>query len=199
MRRTLSHKGESLGQRFRFGNSRHTDEHFRQSFEPVHQSERDEWVSVNRNASCVHKLTISKKVLVVEDHADLLFILEKMLTFFGWDTVLAASAREALNKLELHLPSVILMDMRMPEMNGFELARILKAHPVYRNIPILAASAYSGRPARERCLAAGCDDFISKPFAISALQKVLTDLVSPERQNRCAGSDSRTSLTADNS
>lgn len=138
-------------------------------------------VSVNRNGSWENKLTISRKVLVVEDHADLLFILEKVLTSFGWDTVLAGSGREALNKLERALPSVILMDMRMPEMNGFELAGILKAHPVYRDIPILAASAYSGRPARERCLAAGCDDFISKPFAISALQKVLTCLVSAER------------------
>jgi CheY-like chemotaxis protein len=127
-------------------------------------------------------MTVSKKVLVIEDHADLLFILEKALTSLGWDAVLAGSGREALNKLERDLPSVIVMDMRMPVMNGFELARILKAHPVYRNIPILAASAYTGRLARERCLAAGCDDFISKPFAISELQKLLLYLVSTERQ-----------------
>jgi CheY-like chemotaxis protein len=123
-----------------------------------------------------NKLTISKKVLVVEDHADLRFILEKMLAFFGWDTVIAESGREALNNLEREFPSVILLDMWMPVMNGFELARILKEHTVYRNIPILAASAYTGRLARERCLAAGCDDFISKPFASSQLQKVLIDL-----------------------
>jgi CheY-like chemotaxis protein len=127
-------------------------------------------------------MTISKKVLVVEDHADLLFILEKVLTFFGWDAILAGSGREALNQLERGLPSVILLDMRMPVMNGFQLAGILKEHPVYRNIPILAASAYSGRLARERCLAAGCDDFISKPFAISELQRVLLYLASTERQ-----------------
>lgn len=128
-------------------------------------------------------MRIAKKVLVVEDHADIRFILEKALTFFGWDTVLADSGREALNKLERGLPSVILMDMRMPGMNGFELAGILKEHSLYRNIPILAASAYTGQPARKRCLAAGCDDFISKPFAISELQKVLVYLVSTERQN----------------
>jgi CheY-like chemotaxis protein len=129
-------------------------------------------------------MTSSKKVLVVEDHTDLLFILEKALTFFGWDTILARSGQEALNQLECQLPTVILMDMRMPEMTGFQLAGILKQHPVYRNIPILAASAYSGPRARERCLAAGCDDFISKPFAISQLQKVLMCLAATERQNR---------------
>jgi two-component system cell cycle response regulator DivK len=129
-------------------------------------------------------MTSAKKVLVVEDHADLLFILEKLLTLFGWDTILAGSGREALNKLECHLPNVILMDMRMPGMNGFQLAGILKRHPVYRNIPILAASAYTGPLARERCLAAGCDDFISKPFAVSELRQVLTCLAATERQNR---------------
>jgi CheY-like chemotaxis protein len=68
--------------------------------------------------------------------------------------------------------------MRMAGMNGFEVAGILKKHPVYDKIPILAASAYPGDLARARSLAAGCDDFISKPFAISALQTRLTRLVS---------------------
>jgi two-component system, cell cycle response regulator DivK len=70
------------------------------------------------------------------------------------------------------------MDMRMPDMNGFEIATILKKHRVYRSIPILAATAFPDHAARQRCLSAGCDDFISKPFAFSALQTSLTNLVS---------------------
>jgi CheY-like chemotaxis protein len=123
-------------------------------------------------------MRISKKVLVVEDHADIRLILEKALTFYGWDTAVAGSGPEALTKLEGDLPSVIVLDMRMPVMNGFELAGILKQHCVYKNIPILAASAYTGQQARKRCLEAGCDGFISKPFAISELEKALMFLVS---------------------
>lgn len=72
------------------------------------------------------------------------------------------------------------MDMRLPDITGFKLAAILKKHRVYRSIPILAATAFLDRIARQRCLAAGCDDFISKPFAIAALETRLTNLVSAE-------------------
>ena len=64
--------------------------------------------------------------------------------------------------------------------SGFALAAILKKHPVYRNIPILAATGSAGDIARQRCLSAGCDDFISKPFAISVLERRLANLVSAE-------------------
>lgn len=123
-----------------------------------------------------------RKVLVVEDVCDLLELTGKVLALWGWDAILANSGRKALDALEYESPSVILMDMRLRDMNGFELATIFKKHPVYRNIPILAASGYSDRLARERCLAAGCDDFISKPFELSAVEKRLSALVSAGRQ-----------------
>jgi two-component system cell cycle response regulator DivK len=129
---------------------------------------------------------MSRKILIVEDSCDLREMLGTVLTTRGWSPILAESGRKALDKLERETPSVILMDMRLPDMNGFELAAILKNHRVYRSIPILAATAYSGRAARQRCLAAGCDDFISKPFAIDALQASLTSLVSGERPKAIA-------------
>jgi two-component system cell cycle response regulator DivK len=138
------------------------------------------------------KTTMSKQILVVEDHGVLLELLGRSLTLRGWNTILAGSGVEALKKLEDYLPNVILTDMRMPAMNGIELVQILKGHPVYRNIPILAVSGASSRQVRQQCLTAGCDDFIAKPFAISVVDKALMDLVSAERQNRYAGSDSTT-------
>lgn len=126
-------------------------------------------------------MTTAKKVLVVEDCSDTIELLRKGLTLLGWNVVLARSGQEALNKLACNSPSVILLDVRMPEMNGFELAGILKAHPVYRKIPILAASGYSGRLSREECLAAGFTDLIAKPFAFSELETCLTDLLSAGR------------------
>jgi putative two-component system response regulator len=76
------------------------------------------------------------------------------------------------------------MDMRLPDISGFGLAAILKKHPVYRNIPILAATGSPDDIARQRCLAAGCDDFISKPFAISVLERRLADLVPQKHQKQ---------------
>lgn len=134
---------------------------------------------------------MSKKILVVEDHGVLLELLGKGLTLRGWDTTLAGSGAEALKKLEEHLPNVILTDMRMPAMNGIELVQILKAHPVYGKIPILAVSGASSRQRRQQYLTAGCDDFISKPFTISAVDQALVALVSAKRLNRHTGSSSQ--------
>jgi response regulator RpfG family c-di-GMP phosphodiesterase len=74
--------------------------------------------------------------------------------------------------------------MRMAGMNGFEVAGILKKHPVYRKIPVLAASGLPDYLARGRSLAAGCDDFISRRFAISALQTRLRAQQVKERQRQ---------------
>ncbi len=123
---------------------------------------------------------LSKKILVVEDSRHLRELLGKILTSRGWDPILAETGREALAKLECQTPRVILMDMRLPDMSGFGLAALLKKHPIHRNIPILAATGSLDEIARQRCLSAGCDDFISKPFSISVLERCLTNLVSAE-------------------
>jgi CheY-like chemotaxis protein len=127
------------------------------------------------------ELLKSRKILIVEDSYDLREILGKLFASLGWEPILAESGREALVKLERETPKIILLDMRMPEMNGFELATTLKKHHVYGKIPILAATAFPDHIARQQCLAAGCDDFISKPFSLAALQASLAKLVSVER------------------
>lgn len=126
------------------------------------------------------------KILVVDDSCDLREMLGKVLTARGWHPIFAESGRKALDQLERETPGIILMDMRMPDMNGFELAAILKNHPFHRSIPILAATAFPDHIARQQCLAAGCDDFISKPFSFAALQTSLTNLVSRERPETIA-------------
>jgi CheY-like chemotaxis protein len=132
------------------------------------------------------ELLMSRKILIVEDSCDLREMLRTILTAYGWNPILAESGRKALDKLEHETPAIILMDMSMPDMSGFELATILKKHCVYKSIPILAATAFPDHIARHRCLAAGCDDFISKPFAIAALQSSLTNLMSGERPKAIA-------------
>jgi CheY-like chemotaxis protein len=124
---------------------------------------------------------MSKKILIVENCCDILDLLGEALVLLGWETVLAESCREAMNKLEQDLPNVVLLDMRTPVKDGFALAATLKAHPVYKNIPILAATGCSDGLTRERCLAAGCDDLIADLSALPSLETRLTNLMSAER------------------
>jgi CheY-like chemotaxis protein len=124
---------------------------------------------------------MSRKILIVEDSCSLLEMLGQVLAARGWNPILAESGRKALYKLQYEIPNVILTDMRMPDMNGFELVATLKKHGVYRNIPILVATGYPAYVARQQCLLAGCDDFIAKPFAISALETCLNNLLSLEK------------------
>ncbi len=123
-------------------------------------------------------MSTSRKILIVEDRDDLLELLGEALNLLGWETILAENGREAMNKLEHDLPSVVLLDIRTPVVNGIELAASLKAHPIYKNIPILAVSGSAGGLTRERCLALGCDDFIAKPLALGELERRLNNILS---------------------
>jgi len=138
---------------------------------------------------------LSKKVLVVEDFGELRELLGSGLRSLGWQPVLAESGRESLAKLAADIPRVILMDMGLGDMNGFELAVVLKRHPIYRKIPILGTTAFPGCLVRQHCLAAGCDSFISKPFGFAALQRRLTRLVYGKRPGTIAQPGYETAAT----
>ena len=88
---------------------------------------------------------MSRKVLVVEDSCDLRQMLGAVLAARGWNPILAESGRKALDQLERETPSVILMDMRMPDMNGFELATILKNHRFTGAYPYLRRPRFPTR------------------------------------------------------
>ena len=121
---------------------------------------------------------MQKTLLVVDDFDSVREILENLVASFGWNATLTQNAQDALEQLEHESPDVILLNMRMAIMSGFELARMLKQHSVYRNIPILGTSADPSATMWRRCLAAGCDDFIAKPFSAIALHQRLTFLSS---------------------
>ena len=132
----------------------------------------------------------SKKILIVEDCGEVLNLLGEALALLGWETILAESGPEAMNKLELEydLPSVVLLDMRTPVI-GIKLAASLKAHPVYKNIPILAVSGQSRGLTGERCRALGCDDFISRPLELPELETRLTKILAADRLKTIRATD----------
>lgn len=106
---------------------------------------------------------MTKKILVVEDDPDNRRIVEKVLAVDGYTVVEAVDGIEALSKAQAERPDLILMDLALPNMDGWEATRRLKADPLTSRIPVVALTAVAMRGDEERARAAGCDDYLSKP------------------------------------
>lgn len=117
-----------------------------------------------------------KKILVVDDNGQLLELIGKYLSGCGWRVALARGTAECWDQLTQFRPSVILLDMLLAEGSGFEMARRLKQMPAYRDIPILAMTGLYARHEVKKCLQAGCDDVLLKPFRFVVLDKTLAAL-----------------------
>jgi two-component system cell cycle response regulator DivK len=118
-----------------------------------------------------------RTILIVDDEMKSRELLSRVLVGSGWDVITANNGRDALEKIKVCRPHIIVLDMTMPEMDGFEVARSLKSNPEYRTIPILAATGLCSWGDRQRCLAAGCDDYVAKPFTVQQLQQHLVSLL----------------------
>jgi CheY-like chemotaxis protein len=119
-----------------------------------------------------------QKILVVDDQEENLELLGHQLRAAGWQVSLAKNGKEALEKVQIYRPHVIVLDMMMPEMDGFQVARCVKENPDYQNIHVVAATSLCGPGDRNRCLAAGCDDYMAKPFTSQDLEEHLASLLS---------------------
>src|SRR5438093_1557328 len=131
--------------------------------------------------------TKMQKILVVDDQEENLELLGDQLRAAGWEVILAKNGKEALEKVETYRPQVIVLDMIMPEMDGFRVARCVKQNPDYQNIRVVAATSLCSPGDRDRCLAAGCDDYVAKPFTTQQLQERLAAVLHPtlESLNKC--------------
>jgi two-component system cell cycle response regulator DivK len=107
---------------------------------------------------------VGKRVLVVEDDAQNSYLIGFILEKSGYEVITAADGEQALAEVESGLPDLILMDMLLPKMNGYEATRRIKARPDAKGIPIVALTAYSMKGDREKILESGCDGYISKPI-----------------------------------
>jgi two-component system cell cycle response regulator DivK len=105
-------------------------------------------------------------VLIAEDHEDSRDALRTLLDAFGFRVVEAGNGREAVERALAERPDVILMDMMMPYVDGFQATREIRAVEDLRGVPILAITAMEG--ARQRVLDAGCDDLVPKPIDVRA-------------------------------
>ena len=106
-----------------------------------------------------------KKILVVEDTEDNRQILRDLLSMAGYEMVEAHDGAEGVLKAAEHKPDLILMDIQMPVMDGYEATRRIKANPDLKSIPIVAVTSYALSGDEEKARAAGCDAYIAKPYS----------------------------------
>ena len=112
---------------------------------------------------------MSRKILIVEDQEDNRKILRDLLSSAGFEIIEAVTGEEGVVQAEMHLPDLILMDIQLPGMDGYEATRRIKATPGLTKIPIIAVTSYALSGDDVKAMAAGCDAYVTKPFSPRAL------------------------------
>jgi CheY-like chemotaxis protein len=109
------------------------------------------------------------KLLIVDDEPENVELLCRRLTRRGYEVISSLSAEDALQKAATDLPGVILMDIKMPVMDGFEATRRLKANDITKNIPVIALTAHAMQEDRDKAIAAGASEYETKPVDLDRL------------------------------
>ena len=109
------------------------------------------------------------KILYVEDNEDNIYMLTRRLTRKGYEVVVASDGEQGIAMARSEAPALILMDMSLPVLDGWEATRRLKASGDTRDIPVIALTAHAMAGDREKALGAGCDDFDTKPVELPRL------------------------------
>lgn len=112
-----------------------------------------------------------RTILYVEDNVDNRILVRRILQAEGYHVLEAGNARETLQVVRSRRPDLILVDINMPEVDGYSLTSRLKADPVLASVPVIAITANVMRGDRERTLAAGCDGYIQKPIDVDYLPR----------------------------
>jgi two-component system cell cycle response regulator DivK len=123
---------------------------------------------------------LMKKILIVEDHADMRELLTWQIELMGFLPIPAKHGKEGVEKAVAEQPNLILLDIMMPGMDGWEAARTLRANPETKDIPILAATALFRDSDLKSCLDAGCNGYIVKPFTFQELQGKVREFIASE-------------------
>ena len=118
------------------------------------------------------------KILYVEDNEDNIYMLTRRLSRKGYEVIVATDGAKGVEMAQSEGPGLILMDLNLPVMDGWEATRRLKAAPETQGIPIIAVSAFAMASDREKALAAGCDDFLSKPIDFKSLYSKIETFLS---------------------
>jgi len=106
----------------------------------------------------------ANRILVIEDHEENRRLLRDLLTSFGYELTEAVTGEDGLVAAEANPPDLILMDIQLPGIDGYEVTRRIKANPALRHIPVIAVTSYALSGDDVKALEAGCDAYVTKPF-----------------------------------
>ena len=116
---------------------------------------------------------MSKRILVVEDQEDLRGVLRTLLSGSGYIVIEAADGEAGASKALAERPDLILMDIQLPVLNGYDATRRIKAHPSLKDTPVIAVSSFAMKGDEEKARAAGCDHYVTKPYSPMQLLRII--------------------------
>jgi two-component system, cell cycle response regulator DivK len=126
-----------------------------------------------------------KKILIVDDHPDMRKVLQIQIELMGFAGITAKNGKEGVATAIAEKPDLIMMDFMMPEMDGWEATRILRASSETKEIPIIAVTAMVHPSDVRSCIEAGCNDYLAKPFRAEELRKRIEALI--QRKHPASG------------
>jgi two-component system cell cycle response regulator DivK len=122
---------------------------------------------------------VKKRILVVEDTDDNLRILRDLLTAAGYDLLEATDGAEGVALAQKEQPDLVLMDIQLPEIDGYEATRRMRAIPKLAKVPIIAVTSYALSGDDAKAFAAGCDGYVAKPFSPRQLLAKIREYLPP--------------------
>lgn len=120
---------------------------------------------------------MSKKVLIIEDEPDHIMVIKARLEPMGYEVIAAIDGEEGFTKAKTAKPDLIILDIMMPSLDGFGVCRLMKADPATKGIPILILTALGTKDLAEKCLEAGADDLLQKPWDAKDLEEKIKRLI----------------------
>lgn len=126
------------------------------------------------------------RILIVEDNMDNYELVRFILERAGYDVFLAVNGRDGVDAARFQKPDLILMDLGMPEMDGWNAAQKLKADEATKSIPLYALSAHTLPTERKRAIQAGCDGYVSKPIHVDTFLNVIDSALSNRKVRKPA-------------
>lgn len=120
---------------------------------------------------------MSRKILIVEDIPMNRKLIRDILIYYGYEIIEAENGEKAVRIAREQKPDLIIMDLQMPLMNGFEAIKILRSDPATKDITVIAVTSFAMAGDREKVLAAGFDDYISKPLNTRELPEMVKKLL----------------------
>ena len=116
---------------------------------------------------------MAKKILVIEDNEQNRYLVSFILQKNEYRVITTRDGLEGMNKTKSEKPDLILVDIRLPVMDGYEVTRQLRGLPEFKDVPIIAFTAYAMKEDKEKALKAGCDAYIAKPIIPEEFIKVV--------------------------